>query len=154
MRGCRRERLRSVSYFDPASFRTRIAGDHRVVIGCRRGSYVAGRCRRATEVYEILHPKHEKNPGGCTLKNTLKTAGAFFEGAVERVKKIRLPRFGKNIIEVGEVFGLEYYLNAAGGKKAYGHNFNGRAKVYSAPGAKWALITGNFRFTEQGFKNK
>jgi hypothetical protein len=156
MRGYHRERLRSERYFDPESFRTKTAGDHRVIIGCRRGSYDSrtGRCQRSTEVYEILHPKFEKNPGGCTFKKTLKTAGAFFEGAIERVKKIRLPRFGKHIIEVGAIFNLEYYLNAAGGKKALAHNFNGLAKVYSAPGANWALIIGNLKFTSDGFVNK
>jgi hypothetical protein len=87
-------------------------------------------------------------------KETLKTAEKFFGGAVETKKKIKIPTIKGPVIEVGEMYLVDYMVSEADGLKAYKHIFNNGAKIYSKPGADWFLVQGRFKFTKNGFVNK
>jgi hypothetical protein len=56
-----RERLRSPKDFDPSSFRTKVSGSHRVVIGCPLGRWDPAhtRCKAGTRAQAVLHPAEE-----------------------------------------------------------------------------------------------
>lgn len=56
-----RERIKDPSAFDENSFRTKVVGDHRLVIGCPKGQWSGIQCDVGTEVQTILHPRGEED---------------------------------------------------------------------------------------------
>jgi len=128
-------------------FWTKKVGDHRAIIGCPKGEYFSGRCNVPTELVAILHPKSEGENPGCDIKATLRTAHKFFESAVDKIKKVKLPMISGPLIEVGDIVMMKYVANNEGLE----HLFAPNVKIYSKPGKNWFIAIGDFRFTERGF---
>lgn len=63
IKGCYiRERKASPSKFRKGSLRTVVAGKHRIIVGCPKGSgKFRGRCPTGTRVQSILHPLCERS---------------------------------------------------------------------------------------------
>lgn len=55
------ETIKSKRYFDPRSFRTKVARAHRLTFGCPKGYWDPGRevCKVPVELQRILHPRSE-----------------------------------------------------------------------------------------------
>lgn len=86
------ERLLPKGRFDPKSFRTKVSGNHRLVMGCPIGKYNnrTGQCKVSMQVQSLLHPKSE-------FQDTVNNIGKAIDKLERMLKRVHPAAVTKEI---------------------------------------------------------